>query len=162
MSICVHARNHARVRRTSFAHARSCVSLGSSTPMVSRQLNCAASARFETNCVRAYLVHAHHCHAARMRTDADLRAHKHTHSRGGSTGAAGLQPIQRRNAHNSRVMASCGDMLLMSSAHALVVVCVVNALRNRWSASGMQKRADSPVAETAFSRDRAHMIRGRV
>ena len=57
------------------------------------------------------------CSPPRMRTDADLRAHKHTHSRGGSTGAAGLQPIQRRNAHNSRVMASCGDMLLMSSAH---------------------------------------------
>ena len=59
LSICVHARararNHARMRRTSFAHARICVSLGSSTPIVSRQLNCAASARFETNCVRAYL-----------------------------------------------------------------------------------------------------------
>jgi hypothetical protein len=78
------------------------------------------------------------CSPPRTRTDADLRAHKHTHSRGGSTGAAGLQPIQRRNTHNSRVMASCGDMLLMISAHALVVVCVVNALRNRWSASGMQ------------------------
>ena len=81
MSICVHARTHARVRRTSFAHARSCVSLGSSTPMVSRQLNCAASARFETNCVRAYLVHAHHCHAARP-ARAQTFVHTSTRTRG--------------------------------------------------------------------------------